>query len=38
MKRTTHPARLSLLALAAGGILVTVGHALSTPIEGTGQE
>ena len=28
---------LPLFALAAGGILVVVGHALSTPIEGTGE-
>jgi hypothetical protein len=38
MEKTTHPARLPLLALATGPILIAVGHALSTPIDGTGQD
>jgi hypothetical protein len=37
-KRHTSFVPLPLLALAAGGILVAVGHAISTPIEGTGDE
>jgi hypothetical protein len=33
-----HPAWLALLALASGGVLVVLGHALSAPQEGTGEE
>jgi hypothetical protein len=38
MQKTTRPARLPLLALATGPILIAVGHALSTPIEGSGRD
>ena len=38
MKHTTNPARLPLLALGTGPLLIAVGHALSTPTEGLGAD